>query len=95
MKNQDLQLMTKFHEPVESLSTAARDHTRALHSLMEEIEAVDWYNQRMENCSNEELKKILKHNMIEEMEHASMILEWLRNNMHGWDENLSKYLFQK
>jgi len=87
--------MTHFHEPVESLSNHTRDMTRALHSLKEEIEAVDWYNQRMNNASNDQLKSILKHNRDEEIEHACMIIEWLRRNMKGWDENLQQYLFTK
>jgi len=87
--------MTQFHEPVESLSNDTKDITRALHSLMEEIEAVDWYNQRMGNASNDQLKNILKHNRDEEIEHACMIMEWLRRHMNGWDENLKQYLFTR
>lgn len=87
--------MIDYHEPAESLSNSTRDVTRALHSLKEEIEAVDWYNQRIENCSNNQLKNILKHNRDEEIEHACMMLEWLRRNMQGWDENLKKFLFTK
>lgn len=87
--------MINYHEPVESLSNATRDITRALHSLKEEIEAVDWYNQRMENASNAQLRNILKHNRDEEIEHTCMILEWLRRNMKGWDENLKQFLFTK
>lgn len=85
--------MINYHEPIESLSNTTRDVTRALHSLKEEIEAVDWYNQRMENCANAQLKCILKHNRDEEIEHACMMLEWLRRNMEGWDENLKQFLF--
>jgi len=95
LTNKYMNPMTTFHEPIDSLSNLSRDHTRALHSLKEEIEAVDWYNQRMQNCSNAELKKILEHNMLEEMEHAVMMLEWLRKNMDGWEENLRTYLFKK
>lgn len=87
--------MIHFHEPAESLSNTTRDVTRALHSLKEEIEAVDWYNQRMANCSNSQLKSILKHNRDEEIEHACMMLEWLRRNMKEWDENLKQFLFTK
>ncbi len=87
--------MNDYHEPVESLSIATRDITRALNSLKEEIEAVDWYNQRVDNCSNTQLKKILEHNRDEEIEHACMAIEWLRRNMGGWDENLKQFLFTK
>lgn len=87
--------MINYHEPPENFSTAALDIARALHSLKEEIEAVDWYHQRLENCSNAQLKKILKHNREEEIEHACMVLEWLRRNMDGWEGNLKKYLFTR
>ncbi len=85
--------MNNYHEPPEELSTTARDIARALHSLKEEIEAIDWYHQRQENCSNAQLKKILTHNRDEEIEHACMALEWLRRNMGGWDRKLKTYLF--
>lgn len=85
--------MTDFHEPTEELSTETRDFIRALNSLKEEIEAVDWYQQRVDGCSDKQLKKILQHNRDEEIEHACMALEWLRRNMSGWDKNMKKYLF--
>ncbi len=85
--------MTNFHEPATDLSDKTRDYIRALNSLKEEIEAVDWYRQRMDGANDKELKKILEHNMKEEMEHASMMLEWLRRHMDGWDEQLRTYLF--
>ncbi|NLC69766.1 MAG: hypothetical protein GX751_00230 [Desulfuromonadaceae bacterium] len=85
--------MTSYHEPVEQLSEHARNCTRAINSLKEELEAVDWYNQRVEASKDENLKKILAHNRDEEIEHACMILEWLRRNMAGWDEELHTYLF--
>jgi len=85
--------MTNFHEPAAELSEETRDLIRALNSLKEEIEAVDWYRQRMDATSDKMLKKILEHNMKEEMEHATMMVEWLRRNMDGWDEQLRKYLF--
>lgn len=85
--------MSDYHEPVEQLSENARSFTRALNSFKEEIEAVDWYNQRADVEQNAELKKILKHNMNEEMEHAIMTLEWLRRNMDGWEEQMKKFLF--
>lgn len=85
--------MAEYHESESDLSEESRDYSRALNSLKEEIEAIDWYSQRADVTSGEELKKILVHNMEEEMEHASMLLEWLRRNMDGWDENLREYLF--
>lgn len=85
--------MTQYHEPVEYLDEKAKDIVRALNSLKEEIEAVDWYNQRVVSTKDEELKAIMAHNRDEEIEHACMTLEWLRRNMPGWDEQLRTYLF--
>lgn len=87
--------MSQYHEPANELSGNTRDLTRALMSLKEEIEAIDWYNQRLGAAQNEDLKKILAHNRDEEIEHACMALEWLRRNMEGWDEKLKMYLFSK
>ncbi|NLV24453.1 MAG: hypothetical protein GXY54_06675 [Deltaproteobacteria bacterium] len=87
--------MTSYHEPVEQLSEHSRNCTRAINSLKEELEAVDWYNQRVEASKNDDLKKILAHNRDEEIEHACMLLEWLRRNMAGWDEELRTYLFSE
>ncbi len=86
--------MSEYHEPPEQLSTTAKDLHRALVSLQEEIEAVDWYNQRVELCANDELKQILSHNRDEEIEHACMVLEWLRRNMPAWDQHLRSFLFK-
>lgn len=85
--------MSNYHEPVELLDEKTRNITRAINSLKEELEAVDWYNQRVEASSDEELKAIMAHNRDEEIEHACMTLEWLRRNMGGWDEELKTYLF--
>ena len=85
--------MANYIEPVEELSNADRDIHRALNSLKEEIEAIDWYHQRAAATTEPEIKTVLTHNLQEEIEHASMILEWLRRNMDGWDENLKTYLF--
>lgn len=85
--------MSNYHEPANELSSKTRDFTRALVSLKEEIEAIDWYQQRVDVTEDKQLKKILEHNRNEEIEHACMTLEWLRRNMDGWDENLSQYLF--
>ena len=81
------------HEPYDKLSPQTLDTHRALTSLMEELEAIDWYRQRIEVCGDEQLKKILEHNMNEEIEHASMVLEWLRRLLPKIDESLKTYLF--
>ncbi|WP_430885250.1 encapsulin-associated ferritin-like protein [Fusibacter sp. JL216-2] len=85
--------MTNYHEPANTLSNETRDFVRALNSLKEEVEAVDWYQQRVDASSSAELKAIMAHNRDEEIEHACMTLEWLRRNMDGWDEQLRTYLF--
>lgn len=82
-----------YHEPVEQLSAKTRDMHRAIVSLMEELEAVDWYNQRADVCSDQDLKAILAHNRDEEKEHASMLLEWIRRNDPKFDKELRDYLF--
>ena len=82
-----------YHEPFESLSSETRDMHRAIVSLMEELEAVDWYNQRCDACSDEALKKILEHNRDEEKEHASMLLEWIRRRDPTFSNHLKDYLF--
>ena len=66
---------------------------QAIVSLMEELEAVDWYRQRADDCEDEALKAILLHNMREEMEHAAMVLEWLRRNNEDFEAQLKKFLF--
>lgn len=85
--------MSEYHEPYEALSADARNAHKALKSLIEEIEAVDWYNQRVAVCEDESLRATLAHNRDEEMEHACMLLEWLRRNMKGWDKQLEAFLF--
>ncbi|MBA2410408.1 MAG: ferritin [Gammaproteobacteria bacterium] len=84
-----------YHEPVELLSESTRDMHRALVSLQEELEAVDWYRQRADAAIDKHLRNILLHNMREEMEHACMVLEWLRRNSDDLDEQLKTYLFSK
>ena len=68
---------------------------RAIDSLREELEAIDWYNQRADATQDAELKKILLHNAKEEKEHAAMLLEWIRKNDSQFEEMLKKYLFQE
>jgi hypothetical protein len=87
--------MSEYHEPAEDLSNETKNFSRALNSLKEEIEAINWYQQRYDVTQDEELKKLLAHNRDEEIEHACMALEWLRRNMPGWDEELRTYLFQE
>ena len=82
-----------YHEPAEALSAETRDMHRAIISLMEELEAVDWYNQRMDACKDPELRGILKHNRDEEKEHAAMVLEWIRRHDPMFDKQLRDYLF--
>ena len=82
-----------YHEPITELSDETRDMHRAITSLMEELEAVDWYNQRVQACSNPELKAILAHNREEEKEHAAMVLEWIRRQDPKFDKELKDYLF--
>jgi ferritin-like protein len=84
-----------YHEPLDKLSPATQDMHRALVSLQEELEAVDWYQQRADACEDTELKAILLHNMREEIEHASMVLEWLRQHHPDFERHLRTYLFQE
>jgi ferritin-like protein len=85
--------MTEWHEQWDALPERIRDQHRALKSLQEEIEAVDWYNQRIAVTGDDSLRAILEHNRNEEVEHAAMVLEWLRRHMDGWDEELRTYVF--
>ena len=82
-----------FHEPIEELSDQTKDMHRAIVSLMEELEAVDWYNQRVDACKDPALKKILAHNRDEEKEHAAMTLEWIRRQDPVFDKELKDNLF--
>ncbi|AEV28982.1 hypothetical protein SpiGrapes_1164 [Sphaerochaeta pleomorpha str. Grapes] len=83
-----------YVEPYDALDEKTKDISRAITSLKEEIEAVDWYNQRVNTCKDQELKEVMAHNRDEEIEHATMHLEWLRRNMEGWDKNLKTFLFR-
>jgi len=85
--------MAQYHEV--NLSSKVKDQTRALNSLKEEIEAIDWYNQRADVCEDTELKSILEHNRDEETEHAVMLFEWLRRNMPAFEKEAADYLFTK
>lgn len=81
-----------LHEPPELLSEHTKNLHRANVSLREELEAVDWYQQRAEACSDPELKAVLIHNKNEEIEHAMMTLEWLRRNDETFAANIATYI---
>ncbi|MDI1431954.1 MULTISPECIES: encapsulin-associated ferritin-like protein [Polyangium] len=83
-----------YHEPYDVLSPAARDMHRALWSLIEELEAIDWYAQRAEVTNDAELKAVLLHNRAEEIEHAMMNLEWIRRQDPLFDKNIRTYLLK-
>lgn len=82
-----------YHEPISELTDETRDMHRAISSLMEELEAIDWYNQRVDASKDEDLKAILAHNRDEEKEHAAMLLEWIRRKDPIMDKELEDYLF--
>lgn len=82
-----------YHEPINELSDETRNMHRAIVSLMEELEAMDWYNQRVDACKDPELRAILIHNRDEEKEHAAMTLEWIRRKDSVFDKELRDYLF--
>ncbi|MFC4346861.1 encapsulin-associated ferritin-like protein [Kordiimonas lipolytica] len=82
-----------YREAMSDLSDETRDMHRALTSLIEELEAVDWYNQRVDTCKDEDLRAILAHNRDEEKEHAAMVLEWIRRKDPSFDKELRDYIF--
>ena len=84
-----------YHEAVDSLRGETLEHHRALVSLMEELEAIDWYQQRIDATADEDLRQILIHNRDEEKEHAAMALEWLRRRDPAFDSMLRAYLFSE
>ncbi|MFB6215606.1 MAG: hypothetical protein ABEJ72_01335, partial [Candidatus Aenigmatarchaeota archaeon] len=75
-----LDTMTGEHEGKENLTEETKDLERARQSLIEELEAINWYQERIENARNQELKEILEHNRDEEKEHVAMLMEWIREN---------------
>jgi ferritin-like protein len=87
------QSSTTLHE--NDLSPDVVDRHRAIVSLMEELEAVDWYDQRVQAATNDELRAVLAHNRDEEKEHACMVLEWLRRNDEGFAGHLGTYLYSE
>lgn len=87
--------MEQYHEPYDVLDEETRDLTRAFKSLIEEFEAVDWYNQRMNATKDDALHDILKHNRDEELEHAVMALEYLRRRIPELNDELKENLFKE
>ena len=83
-----------MHEDVSDLTQSTREMHRAIVSLIEELEAIDWYQQRVDACRDPELRAVLAHNRDEEKEHAAMALEWIRRNDPVFDHELRDYLFQ-
>jgi hypothetical protein len=83
-----------LHVPREKLRGKTLNQHYAITSLIEELEAVDWYRQRADDCDDEELRKILLHNAREELEHAAMVLEWLRRSDPETNAQLKEYLFK-
>ena len=82
-----------LHVPREALSKKTLNMHYAITSLIEELEAVDWYRQRADDCDDAELKAVLLHNANEEIEHAAMTLEWIRRNDANFQKELKEYLF--
>ncbi|AGB48897.1 hypothetical protein Metho_0641 [Methanomethylovorans hollandica DSM 15978] len=95
MKNHIQISDSMIHEDRSKLSAKTQDMTRAIDSLREELEAVDWYNQRADACTDENLKKILIHNANEEKEHAAMLMEWIRQHDENFAKELKDYLFSE
>jgi len=85
---------TQFHESASDLTAETREMHRALASLIEELEAVDWYAQRVDASNDEELASVLAHNRDEEKEHACMTLEWIRRHDTAFDRYLRQFLFR-
>jgi len=84
-----------LHEEREELGPEILDRHRAISTIMEELEAIDWYDQRIKASSNTELQSVLAHNRNEEKEHASMLLEWLRRHDSEFDTHLRTFLFSQ
>lgn len=84
---------TELHEPEKLLSPAVRDSHRALMSLIEELEAIDWYDQRAAACADSALRSIFEHNRDEEKEHAALLIEWLCAHDSTFDAEVRGRLF--
>jgi ferritin-like protein len=85
----------EWHEDYDKMSNQARNFARALKSVQEELEAVDWYNQRAQATDDDQLRRILEHNRDEEVEHAMMALEYLRRTNAVFDKHMRTYLFSQ
>jgi ferritin-like protein len=85
----------EWHEDYGEMSEESRNFSRAVKSVQEELEAVDWYNQRAQATKDEQLRRILEHNRDEEIEHAMMALEYLRRMNPVFDKHMRTYLFSK
>ena len=84
-----------LHAPRERLTDQTIAAHHAIVSLMEELQAMDWYRQRADDCDDAELKAVLIHNMNDEMEHAAMLVEWLRRNVSEFATQLDKFVGTK
>ena len=84
-----------YHEPLDLLSGETREMHRAIVSLMEELEAIDWYQQRADACTDPQLKDVLLHNKNEEIEHATMVMEWIRRHSDHFNQMMRQYLFSE
>ncbi len=82
-----------YHEPLDLIPEPARDYHRAIVSMIEEFQAIDWYHQRAVATKDMELRAILEHNRDEEKEHAAMLLEWLRRRDEALSKELKEYMF--
>jgi ferritin-like protein len=82
-----------YHEPIDLLTPDTVDMHRALISLTEELEAIDWYQQRADACTDPQLKDVVLHNKNEEIEHATMLMEWIRRHNNHFSQMMRKYLF--
>jgi ferritin-like protein len=82
-----------YHESVDLLTEDTRNMHRAIVSLTEELEAIDWYQQRADACSDAQLKDVILHNKNEEIEHATMLMEWIRRHSDHFNEMMRQYLF--
>jgi hypothetical protein len=81
-----------LHAPRERLTDQTIATHQAIVSLMEELQAIDWYRQRADDCDDAQLKAVILHNMNDEMEHAAMLVEWLRRNVAEFATQLDKFL---
>ncbi len=84
-----------YHEPLDKLTPHTIELHRAIVSLKEELEAIDWYQQRVDAATDEQLRAVLKHNRDEEVEHAMMTLEWIRRQDAVFNQQMREYLFKE